>query len=86
MEFRRNAYIFPRGTVPSSYGTNHFFVSVLSVQGWIRAVYVWQGEKVSNPLPLVLETNPDPVEFKAPALYCAGAYHFTASGGGHTLR
>ena len=44
-------------------------MSVLSVQERVRAVYVWQGEKVSNPLPLVLETNPDPVEFKAPALY-----------------
>ena len=36
-------------------------------------MYVWQGEKVSNPLPLVLETNPDPVEFKAPALYLVPA-------------
>ena len=31
--------------------------------------YIWDGREVSNPLPMVLETIPDPVEFKAPPIY-----------------
>ena len=31
--------------------------------------YIWDGREVSNPLPMVLETIPDPVGFKAPPIY-----------------